>query len=131
MLVFTLNLLHHSCLYYRFMQEKRLQSVRQKPAVNLLVISFINTTILIIFGWTFCLITVCKYIAWNKQKQPSIGVLVKRCSKNMQQIYRRTPMPKCDFNKVVRGMSVLYSRNSPFFFYRQIHVWSFSMRLLI
>ena len=26
-------------------------------------------------------------------KQPSRGVLRKRCSKNMQQIYRRTPMP--------------------------------------
>ena len=24
--------------------------------------------------------------------------LPKRCSKNMQQIYRRTPTPKCDFN---------------------------------
>ena len=34
------------------------------------------------------------------QKQPSRGVLRKRCSINMQQIYRRTPMPKCDFNKV-------------------------------
>ena len=34
------------------------------------------------------------------QKQPSRGVLRKRCSENMQQIYRRTPMPKCDFNKV-------------------------------
>ena len=30
------------------------------------------------------------------QKQPSRGVLRKRCSENMQQIYRRTPMPKCD-----------------------------------
>ena len=28
------------------------------------------------------------------QKQPSRGVLMKRCSENMQQIYRRTPMPK-------------------------------------
>ena len=34
------------------------------------------------------------------QKQPSRGVLKKRCSENMTQIYRRTPMPKCDFNKV-------------------------------
>ena len=33
------------------------------------------------------------------QKQPSVGVRRKRCSENMQQIYRRTPMPKCDFNK--------------------------------
>ena len=34
------------------------------------------------------------------QKQPFRGVLSKRCSENMQQIYRRTPMPKCDFNIV-------------------------------
>ena len=34
------------------------------------------------------------------QKQPFIGVLIKRCSKNMQHIYRKTPMPKRDFNKV-------------------------------
>ena len=34
------------------------------------------------------------------QKQPSRGVLRKRCSENMQQIYRRAPMPKCDINKV-------------------------------
>ena len=36
----------------------------------------------------------------NIQKQPSRGVPRERCSENMQQIYRRTPMPKCDFNKV-------------------------------
>ena len=34
------------------------------------------------------------------QKQPPRGALKERCSKNMQQIYRRTPMPMCDFNKV-------------------------------
>ena len=30
------------------------------------------------------------------------GVLKKRCSENIQQMYRRTPMPKCDFNKVAK-----------------------------
>ena len=35
--------------------------------------------------------------AW---KQPSKGVLRKRCSENIKQIYRKTPMSKCDFNKV-------------------------------
>ena len=33
------------------------------------------------------------------QKQPPRGVLRKRCSENIQQIYRRTPMLKCHFNK--------------------------------
>ena len=36
----------------------------------------------------------------NLQKQPSRGVLKKRFSENMQPIYTRTPMPKCNFNKV-------------------------------
>ena len=34
------------------------------------------------------------------QKQSPRGVPTKTCSENMQQIYRRTPMPMCDFNKV-------------------------------
>ena len=42
------------------------------------------------------------------QNQPPIGVLWKSCCENMQQIYRRTPMQKCDFNKVALhfGMGV-------------------------
>ena len=40
----------------------------------------------------------------NLQKQPSRGVLKKRCSEKMQQIYSRTPMPKCDFNKVSKQL---------------------------
>ena len=34
------------------------------------------------------------------QKQLSRGVLKKMCSENLQQIYRRTPMQKCDFNEI-------------------------------
>ena len=34
------------------------------------------------------------------QKQLSRGFLKKSCSENLQQIYRRTLMPKCNFNKV-------------------------------
>ena len=34
------------------------------------------------------------------QKQLSMDVLIKRYSENMQQIYGKTPMPKCDSNKV-------------------------------
>ena len=33
------------------------------------------------------------------QKQSPRGVHSKRCSENMQQVYRRTPMWMCDFNK--------------------------------
>ena len=41
---------------------------------------------------------------YNIQKQPPTGVLRKRCSEKMQQIYRRTPMPKCNFNKVAKQL---------------------------
>ena len=40
------------------------------------------------------------YFSTKLHMQPSRGVLKKRCSKNMQEIYRRTPMPKCYFDKV-------------------------------
>ena len=36
------------------------------------------------------------------QKESSRGVLKKSCSENMQQTYRRTPIPKYDFNKVAK-----------------------------
>ena len=36
------------------------------------------------------------------QKQSSIGVFRKKCSENVQQIYRITPMQKCDLNKVAK-----------------------------
>ena len=36
------------------------------------------------------------------QKQHFRLVLKKRCAKNMQQSYTRTPMPKGDFNKVAK-----------------------------
>ena len=53
---------------------------------------------------------------WNKcQKQPSIDIPIKRCSENMQQIYRRTPMRKCDFNKVAKH-----------FYWNHTSAWVFS-----
>ena len=41
------------------------------------------------------------------QKQLSRSVLIKTCSENMQQIYRRTPIPKCDFNEVTFSIKLL------------------------
>ena len=38
-----------------------------------------------------------KKVFIKPQKQPFRGVLTK-CAENMQQIYRRTLMPRCDFN---------------------------------
>ena len=46
-----------------------------------------------------------KIIATRKNhKQPPRGVLRKRCSESIQQIYRRAPMLKCNFNKVARNV---------------------------
>ena len=47
-----------------------------------------------------------QFVDCQIQWQPSVGVLIKRCSENMQQIYSRIPLPKCDFNKM------LYNKNS-------------------
>ena len=44
-------------------------------------------------------------IEHSVQKQSSRGVFRKRCSENIQQVYRRTTlMPKCDFNKFARQL---------------------------
>ena len=54
------------------------------------------------------------------QKQSFRGVLRKRCSGNMQQIYRRTPMPKCISKKLLalrRGyfpVNLLHISRTPF-----------------
>ena len=48
------------------------------------------------------------------QKHPSRDVLKKSCSENMQQIYKRTPMPKCDFNKVT--LQLYWNRTSAWVF---------------
>ena len=44
-----------------------------------------------------------------------------RCSEKMQQIYRRTPMPKCDFNKVAKQFSKQ-------FYWNRTLAWVFSTK---
>ena len=39
-------------------------------------------------------------LTFNHKEQPSISVLIKKCFENIQQIYMRTRMPKCDFKAV-------------------------------
>ena len=53
--------------------------------------------------WTkLCIggVNIFLFIDRSIQKQPRRSVLRKRCSKVMQQIYRRAPMPKRSFNEV-------------------------------
>ena len=44
-------------------------------------------------------------------KQPTRGVLKKRYSENMLQIYRRTPTVKCDFKKVALKIFYIFSEH--------------------
>ena len=56
-------------------------------------------------------------VGWNGNrvhKQPPRDVPSKRRSKNMQQICRRTPMPKCSFNKV--ALQLYWNRTSAWVF---------------
>ena len=53
-----------------------------------------------------------EHLRWLLQKQPTKCTLRKNCSENMHQIYRRTLMPRCNFNiasllKSHFGMGVL------------------------
>ena len=53
----------------------------------------------------------------------------KRCSENMQQTYRGTPMPKCDFNKVEKSRTSAWVFSSKFAAYFQNifsldHLWT-------
>ena len=45
------------------------------------------------------------------QKQRFISALIKRSSENMQQIYRKTPMPSCDFNKVSKQITLRHGQS--------------------
>ena len=52
------------------------------------------------------------------QKQPSRGVFIKRCSENMQQIYRKTPMPNGDLHKSCPSAWMFSCKFSEYFFLR-------------
>ena len=48
------------------------------------------------------------FILLNFSPEAAIrGILSKKCSENMQQIYRRKPMPKCNFIEITLGHGVL------------------------
>ena len=79
-----------------------------------------------ILQWKICLKTVSQifihhhdhqYHEWEKERKDADlqDVLIKRRSKNMQQVYRRTPMPKCDSAKLFCNFIgiALWSGSSP------------------
>ena len=48
------------------------------------------------------MLMICLHI----KKGPLTKAAIQRCSENMQQIYRRTPMQKYDFNKVAKQLGL-------------------------
>ena len=54
----------------------------------------------------------------DNQKLLSRGVLRKKYSENMQQIYSRTPLPKCDFNKVANNLKLHFSMGAVLHIFR-------------
>ena len=74
--------------------------------------------------WQNCDATLQNKLFTFRQKQLPRGVLRKSFYENMQQIYRRTPMPKCNFNKVV--VWVFSCKFATYFrktFYQE-HLWT-------
>ena len=87
-----------------------LKSARKKDDLVLARIWFLNSSnTLVYYSGNVC------YEPY--QKQPSRGVLRKRCSENIQQIYRRMPMPKCNLNKVALQL-----------YWNHTSVWLFSWK---
>ena len=84
--------LHHRCFWLRFIHFQIIGygNNANRFVFNITLDSFVKVMVMMII----------KILRTYSQKQPPRGVLRKRCSENMQQIYRRTPMPKFDFNKV-------------------------------
>ena len=84
---------------------------------NLTLFVFSRQIQINIFIFFKFLSTDCVEVLKLFQKEQSRDVLRKRCSKNMQQIYRRTLMLKCDFNKVTLLESLLDMVAFLFFFW--------------
>ena len=67
------------------------------------MLSFIVRRILRFTGVSQAFICVLHSVQ-SVKKQPPRDAPRKKCSENMQQIYRRTPIPKCDFSKVAKQL---------------------------
>ena len=88
-----------------FADDNTLYSCNKELGTIILNLEYDMTNILSWFRYEIVKTNPGKFQFVILQKQPPRGVLKKRCSENMQQIYRRTPMPKCGFNKVPKQLS--------------------------
>ena len=81
----------------------------------------------LLYGAYFIIWTLLWNIQNIYQKQPFRGVLREKCSGNMQQFYKRTPMPKCDFNKVALQMALHHECSTV----TLLHPWSIALVSLL
>ena len=77
------------------------RNVTASLSLGLLLLSFL-WALLKLLGLVSLIIT--QMLMGSFEKQPSRRVFRKRCSENMQQIYRRTSMFKYDFNKIANQL---------------------------
>ena len=82
--------------------------------VHIALVSLVSGTRLVIQTRSHK-ITLLHVIAFHLLKQPTRSALTKRCSENMQQVYRRTPMSKCDFNKAATQLNFPHIFRAPFY----------------
>ena len=82
------------CLHFIWKSKRKLNWI-QKSKLN-----WMNLKWFLIVRWQKSHI----HIQNSIQKQTSRGVPRKSCSENMQQIYRKTPNAKCDFNNVAKEL---------------------------
>ena len=76
-------------------------------------LTWFSSSVIRICSALILLLNACCWFECHKQAY--WGVPRKTCSANMQQIYRRTPMPTCDFNKV--ALELYWNRTSAWVFF--------------
>ena len=89
--VVKIGIHENECLFFLDFWKK----ASQKPPLNTTAINFIKVAL-----WQGCSPVNLLHISEHLFIRTALETHRKRCSEIMRQIYRRTPMLKCDFNKV-------------------------------
>ena len=66
----------------------------------LVLSSYSQVSHLTCFIYLYVFLSNAAYTYMKGQIRPTRGVYRKSCPENMQQVCRKTPLPKCDFNNI-------------------------------
>ena len=97
----------------------RIYSLLEIPNIAILktiCLSLKSLSLKITIGQNFSEIEI-KIQRRNKRRSSALELCIERCSENMQQIYRRKPLPNCGFNKVAKQL-----------YWHDTLVWAFSRK---